>query len=339
MLKSLYKFIPYCVLAVLMGCATNDNRQGVAEEPYEVPRDSAEIEKLKVPRHLKQQILQLQNDDPVERAWAAYRLAKTGQGAAPAIPYLIDLLNDNTPVLLSRYLGAGFRSSSDTTPAMEAAYALGKIGYPANEALAVAARHPSAQVRRMAIKAIGQVGDIGSIDLLLASLQDTDRRVHVAAAIALGNYRHPLAVQKLMQAFENSSPKVRADISYAFAQINDILAVPFLINHLPRQQPEVRAAMVLALGKLRDARAVDVLIKSRQDSDIMVRTNAVYALGSFYQPKVMDVLIGALADKAPQVRAGAADSLNKLTGINLGDGQQRWLKWWRQQKRAMQNKK
>jgi len=295
-----------------------------------------EINDLKTTRRVKDKILRLHHDDPVERAWAAYQLAKLGRGAAPAVPYLIKMLADDTPVLLSRYLGGGFHSSSDTTPAKEASRTLAKIGEPAIQGLVAAMASPNEDIRRLAVKSMGQISDVNSIEDLIGALSDPSRRVQAGAAIALGNYRHPIASQRLTEVFPTVEPKIRVHLVYALSQINDIIAVPFLMNQFAQQTPDVRAAIALALGKLRDARALPTLLTAAQDDDEIVRANGLYALSSFYTPVVIDTLINSLDDPVQRVREAAAEALNQLTGLKLGPVKQNWLSWWETQKQAMQ---
>lgn len=295
-----------------------------------------EIQQLKTTRRVKNMILRLHHEDPVERAWAAHQLAKLGRGAGPAVPYLIRLLDDETPVLLSRYLGGGFHSSSDTTPAREAARTLAKVGEPAIDRLVKALQSENETVRRLSAKSLGMIGNLDSIDVLIGVLSDPSRKVRAAAAIALGNYHHPVASQKLAESFLKVSPEVRVHLVYALSQINDIISVPFLIEQFPRQEPDVRAAMALAFGKLRDARALPALLSAVNDSDEIVRANVLYALSSFYTPAVIDALISGLDDPVQRVREAAAEALVELTGLELGADKQQWLAWWRAQQKAMQ---
>jgi len=337
-------FLNACTLVPVEPKSSRPERRPITLKPADIEvtdeAAAAEIKKLKTPRRVKDKILSLYHPDPVERAWAAYQLAKLGRGAAPAVPYLVILLDDDTPVLLSRYIGSGFHSSSDTSPAEEAAITLARIGEPAITALVAALKSSSINVRRLAAKSLGQIGSSQSIDDLIELLTDESRKVQAAAAIALGNYRHPIASQKIAETFSRVPPQVRIYLVYALARINDIIAVPFLIEQLPAQRPDVRAAIVLALGKLRDARAIDSLLRAAKDDDDIVRANAVYALSSFYSPMTMSALIDALDDPVDRVREGASEALNHLTGMNFGTSQSQWSAWWTQQKaRMLQNKK
>lgn len=327
-------------LAWLGGCQLNPpqggQRTAAADVSIDVDEQTQEqIRQLKVPLRLRQQILLLYAEDPQRRASAAQTLAKHGRSATSAIPYLMDLLKDDRPVQLSRYMGSGFYSSTETTPANEAAHALAKIGDPALAELSRVAQSGAPSVRRLAIRALGQIHDLSSIDLLIDALKDPDRHIQTSAVIGLGNYRHPLATERITQRFADLPASARIQLVYAIARINDIMAVPFLVNEYAKQDVQIRAAMVLALGKLRDARAIDTLIAAAQDQDEIIRANALHALASYYTPRVIELLINSLADDLPQIRRTASESLQQLTGLDYGVQQQDWQSWWRAQKRAM----
>ena len=332
-----------CTLVPVEPVSTKPERRPILIEQSDVAvtneAAAAEINKLKTPRRERDKILRLYHPDPVERAWAAYQLAKLGRGAAPAVPYLIDLLSDDTPVLLSRYIGSGFHSSSDTTPAEEAALTLARIGDFAVRDLELATQSKSADVRRLATKSLGQISSSQSIGVLIGLLTDKSRKVQATAAIALGNYRHPIASQKITEAFMTVSPQARVHLVYALSHINDIIAVPFLIEQLPQQTPDVRAAIVLAFGKLRDARVIDSLLVATKDEDEIVRANAAYALSAFYSPQIMDTLIEVLDDPVEGVRDGAGEALGHLSGMNFGTNKSQWSAWWDKQKASMTEKK
>ncbi len=327
------------VLAILLPLSGCQTPATTTKSPPEAAASTqvsvADVASLKVPIRLKDKMTRLYHDDPVERAWAAYQLAKLGRSAQAAVPHLAQLLTDHEPVLLSRYLGGGFHSSSATTPGEEAAKALARIGQPAVDSLNQALSSPDPNTRRLAARATGMIGNIHSADTLIQTLSDPDPRVRAAAAIALGSYKHPLVAQKLMDAYQRAPDKQRTHLVYAMTQINDILVVPFLIQQLATPNPDLRAAVVLALGKLRDARALSGLTDALRDQDEIVRANAAYALSGFYTPKVMDILIATLSDEVERVREAAAEALSILSGMQFGTDKSKWESWWQKQKRAI----
>ena len=297
-------------MALLAACATTKNNQYFDADSLPSQAEiTAQLAKASFPLELREQIIRLYSRDAVERADAASHLGRMNSGAAPAVPYLVKLLQDNTPVQLSRYLGGGFYSSSETTPADEASRALAQVGASAVNALLLALKAPNPDVRRLAAKALGQIGEL---------------------------YRHPKAAQKIMDAYPTANASARADMVFALAHINDILAVPFLMEHAKDPDPDVRAAIMLALGKLRDGRAVPTLLAGLSDGDEITRANAAYALGAFYSPIVIDALISQLTDTSARVREAAAESLMSMTGVNYGTEQDKWQSWWQEQRNKMQ---
>lgn len=289
-----------------------------------------------LPVELREQIARLFSRNPLDRARAAAHLGNMGEGAAPAVTYLIKLLPDDTPVQLSSYLGEGYTSNLETTPGDQASHALAEIGDQATNALILALNDPKPRVRRLAAKALGQIGSISSVEFLVQLLSDPDRGVRATAAIALGNYRHPMAVQKIIDLYPGASVEARTSMIYALADINDILAVPFLIKQAKDPSASVRAAVMLALGKLGDARAIPALLSGLNDTDEMTRVNAAYSLGTYYSPKVMTALVHSLKDPAHRVRQAAVDSLKGLSGLDFGVSYQKWHRWWQQQRQQMQ---
>lgn len=274
---------------------------------------------------------QISSSDPSDRAWAAYQLGKLEQRSTPAVPALISLLQDDTPVLLSRYVGGGYRSSNDTTPGEEASQALIKIGQNAVLALLEALSQPKPVTRRLAAKALGQIGDHVAIQPLITSLADPDRQVRAAAAIALGSFRYPAAAQKIVDLLPTVAPAQQVDMIYALGQVGEVIVVPTLIARAATDPPEVRAAIMHALGRLRDGRAVSTLLQGLRDPDDRVRANAAFALSQYGSGSVITSLIAALDDPSPRVREALQEALHNLTSVSLPPERAKWESWWRTQ--------
>jgi HEAT repeat protein len=334
--RNLSWLLGFFSILALTACATTQPQTFDAGSLPSQSEMAAKLAQGSMPRELREQIIRLHSRDPKQRAAAASHLGKMAMSAGPAVPYLIRLLQDDTPVQLSHYLGGGYYSSTDTTPAEEASRALAEIGGSAADALVFALKDPHPGVRRLAAKALGQIGEISSVNFLIGLLNDSDRGVRATAAIALGNYRHPMAAQKIMDAYPHANASARTDMIFALAHIDDILAVPFLIKQARDPDPDVRAAIMLALGKLRDARGIPALLVGLKDRDEITRANAAYALGAYYSPEVVAALINALSDRAARVKEAAVESLAGMTGVNYGNDQTKWQDWWREQRKAMQ---
>ena len=102
------------------------------------------------PEAIRDQVAALSAADPSARALAACRLRSMGQRAEEAVPALMRLLADATPI-------APVDCWSDSsTPGLEAARALGSIRSDAAiEPLLEALRSPNPELRRTAARALG----------------------------------------------------------------------------------------------------------------------------------------------------------------------------------------
>lgn len=316
-------------LFVLVACQTNSpNTASVTARAAETTAGKS------IPPVVRDKLQRMTNSDPQERAWAAYQLGKIGPAATAAIPALVELLRDDSAVLLSRYVGGGYQSSSASSPGEEAAQALAKIGNEAVPALTAALQQPSPVTRRFAVRALGQIGELRTIPAMLPLFDDEDRQVRAAVAIALGNYRHPQAAQLILDALPAATVRARSGMVYALGQINDVIAVPVLIERVAHEEVDVRVAIMHALGRLRDGRAIETLLQGLLDSDDIVRANAANALSNYYQPEVIGALIKVLTDTSSRVREASHESLQNMSGQQLPPDPAIWQQWWQQQQAA-----
>lgn len=71
----------------------------------------------------------------------------------------------------------------------------------------------------------------------------------------------------------------------------------------------------------------------KDNKDDIVRWNAAEALGKTGDARAIEPLIAALKDdKDHYVREKAAEALGKITGQNFRDNQEKWQKWWKENK-------
>jgi HEAT repeat protein len=114
---------------------------GAASAKPDIPLESLSAD---APDDVRQQVERLYSRRSAERGQAAFLLGKMGEGAAPAIPFLIAMFGDFVQ------LEPGF-SSQRTTPSEEAARALIGIGEPALAPLIAALDHERLEVRQEAL--------------------------------------------------------------------------------------------------------------------------------------------------------------------------------------------
>src|ERR1051325_4657697 len=114
---------------------------------------------------LSQKIRLLSSANPIERATAACQIREMGKQATAAIPHLIALLGDDTPINVALDCGERHRwmnkenSNNHTTPGREAGAALAVMGAPAVEPLIGALRDAQPVARANAAWALGVIKD------------------------------------------------------------------------------------------------------------------------------------------------------------------------------------
>jgi HEAT repeat protein len=160
------------------------------------------------------------------------------------------------------------------------------------------------------VRALGELGNPGAVDPLLALLKET--YVSKQAIIeALGKLRDPRAFEPLKAKLKSKSPKERHSAVIALGYFGDNRAVDSLIT-LKTNDKAFQLARIDALGKLGDKRATALLIGFLRDEDAQIRRQAAVSLGVLGDKQSVQPLTSALQDESEIVRAEAASALGKL---------------------------
>lgn len=198
------------------------------------------------------------------------------------------------------------RALADPEPAVRlaAAQLAGRHRYrAAREILAAWLGDSLGDVRAVAARSLGALGDARSLPAIVRLLGDADvdvRRAAVSAVAAIGG---PDATVPLLNRLADAESAVRVDTARTLGDLGDPRAVLSLLGALQDSMPEVREATAVALGKLHDPRAVRGLLGLLRDAQLDVRVAATRALGTLGSPD-------AVLDLAPLAldidRAGAS---------------------------------
>jgi HEAT repeat protein len=168
------------------------------------------------------------------------------------------------------------------------------------------------QVRWIAAKALGEIGDARAVKPLITTLQDTNSTVRWKATEALANIGAP-AAKPLIAALKHSNNQVRLGAANALGNLKDDLVVEPLIEALINDSDLiVRENAANALGNLKDTRAIEPLIVALKDIYGGVREAAASALGNLKNACTVEPLIAALKDNHSDVRKAAADALDMV---------------------------
>jgi HEAT repeat protein len=207
----------------------------------------------------------LHSSNAMERALAACALGRLG--TVTAIPALISLLGDDTPIQSIKCWDSGDWSPArhafkQASPGEQAAIALASLSQSAVEPLIAALNNGNSSVRRNAAWAIGEIrGGLGTnraaaVEPLIATLSDEDSWVRVAAAFSLGEMRPSEATESLIAALGDAEWNVRWMAAWALGEMKARAAVESLTSLSLRDENKwVRRKAVWALGEIRDSQA------------------------------------------------------------------------------------
>lgn len=174
------------------------------------------------------------------------------------------------------------------------ARALKGFGAPAVEPLIDALKDPYPGVRLQVTWALGGTGDPRAVEPLVATaVKDPDSDVRGNAAKALEGITDPRAVQPLVAALRNSDSRVRLGAARALGNIGAPAVEP-LIAALKERNSGVRYSAAMALGRIQDPRAVSVLQAAWRERDHDLVAGAVSFFIERGEPGTEDALIQEL---------------------------------------------
>ena len=309
-------FVTRCALALVFATAE------LAAQAT-LPREQAPL----VPGSIREFGDRLYSADPPERAEAACQIGRRHADAEAAIPILLSMLADDVTVAaiecemtpwLRRAIGQRVEVQGwmETSPAKEAAEALGNIGNAAVPGLLQALEHNNWKNRKFAAIGLGEVDRIDELTKVIAALtsrlSDSQFEVRERSAWALGEIEDASAVEPLLGALTDSDPRVRTRAAWALGEIEHPSAVNGLVAALKDSDSGVREWSVWALGEIESDLAVEGLVPLLTDADAKVRRQVVWALGEIESPKAVPDLARVLGDSDPEVRHRAAWALGEI---------------------------
>lgn len=289
---------------------------------------------------VKKEIERLYSSSSSKRENGAHNLGIIGKEAAPAVPFLIDMLKDK---------------EEDVRESV--AIALGKIGdlSAVEPLIAALLKDKYEDVRKSAAWALGNIKEPRAIEPLITALKNNkrDEEVQMNAAWALGNIKDTRAVEPLIVALkliaESSDEEklVGKNAAWALGKIGDPRAIEPLISAMKDEEKGLKGKVVrnilfggILLGTIQSVKitggikerdmgeqwsvawaiadigkpAVEPLIAAlnNKDSDEYIRKRAPLALGRIGDSRAVEPLIAALKDENNEVRFSAAIALGDI---------------------------
>ena len=175
--------------------------------------------------------------------------------------------------------------------------------------LADTIRNGGPEARFLAVKLLGEIGDLA---LLEEALGDAAGEIRLEAVLGLSGIGGPEAARCLADACDDLDPKVRETAVRELATVATRKHVPVLLEAAADHNSEVRWQAVHALERYLDPRAVEPLIAALDDKSSLVRCAAARTLGKIGDPRAVPSLEAATGDEDKFVRDAAEVALEKM---------------------------
>ncbi len=246
------------------------------------------------PEDIQEPMVMLSSNIASERAKGAAKLDKKGERATLAIPFLIAVLGDNTPLVSSRKP----RGKRNTSPSEEAGRALSNI------------MTSQWELREDAKRIVPN---------LIYLLEDADVAVRGKAAATLGPLRDRRALAPLLNTLlDDFNADVRAKAAYSLGQAGDLNTAGYLIDILsdnrddaPKQVIAAALKSLSGIGYGNKPEKWEEWLEAKQEDARSIKT-----------------MISRLKSSEGKIRIGLSLSLQDLTGVFFGVSYEKWSQWW-----------
>lgn len=145
----------------------------------------------------------------------------------------------------------------------------------------------------------------------IAALKDDDWALREDAAMLLGEFGDPRAVDPLVDILHDEDRAVRNAATEALRKIGPA-GVPALILALQDPNGNVQEAAVAILKDLGDSRSVDALIGCLTNPNWVMRMHAAKGLGLIGDERAVVPLVPLLIDSVKAVRADATEAMSLI---------------------------
>lgn len=216
--------------------------------------------------------------------------------------------------LLARKLDSRY-----TVEKMRVVQNLGRLGTCGIEANSRVLENKDTEVKREAIRALGETRSETALAPLTVALEDENYSVRIEAVRALSTIGSEKAVELLTNALADKNRAVRLETTDALVQIGSKKALGILISALGSKDDFVRFGAIGALGRANPQKAADPLIQAFQEENKLVRLGAAEALGQMRSERAVESFVAALQDEDEFVRWIATKALGKIKSDKTSD--------------------
>jgi HEAT repeat protein len=273
-------------------------------------------------------------------------LQKLGSSAAPVIARHLSDLDDSVVPSASQALqtlkdpsvvkAVHSLLSSDRAAVREAAVSvIGALGNGKEDAADVRPllSDSDIRVRGATIIALRRLGDTESFDRIADFISDPDSELRTKAMLALTELAQSGGLSKkltevLGRSIERANGQIRIELLGEAAKLGALELGPIFSRLATDPEPMVRSYAIMGLGKINSTEYEEqILERLGVERDYWPRIQLAEAAKSMKLKKAVDPLIDWLGDEDGNIRAAAYRSLQAITGLNFGSGQEEWRAW------------
>ena len=217
----------------------------------------------------------------------------------------------------------GLDAVNDAAKRLEAVNDLGKYDIALTQRYLMRALDDSDdKVRLAAARALGSGGARDAVPRMTEWLTDPDPKIKQAAADVLGEIGGPEATTALTRSLGDTDSQVRMHAVKALGLIGRHGSPGVVISLIPRledDKADVRIATIAQLEELGDHKAVIPLVARFGDTAPEARRSAVRAVGRLGEQSAVPALIRLISDPNEDVRTAAVGSLGLLGAVDAID--------------------
>lgn len=181
--------------------------------------------------------------------------------------------------------------------------------------------HPDPTVRRLAVRALGRIGNGSAAPLAVQALRDRDPGVVTEAFFALGLLRDTTTVGAIvarLRSPDSLSAEAAGEAASALEKIGGASAIQFLTEALggsgglaESRRQQLLPDVVQYAWRLGGRAPLEELTPFLNDTSSDLRQRAIYTLGRLRAPSAGKAILAALRDRSAYIRWTAARSLTK----------------------------
>jgi HEAT repeat protein len=176
---------------------------------------------------------------------------------------------------------------------------------------------PEYTVRAACALALGNAGDVHSVEPLVTKLEDPEELVRAECRKALLRYAVPEAIPYLQAARERGSARVRMVLIEVASKIKDPQAGVLLAELMGDADEKVREQAAAIFKTMDDATVNGLLVRALDHPNYRVKAQAAKLLGDRKQSQVLDRLVELASSplEAVEVQLAARAALQNMKGL------------------------